>query len=111
MTHIQATAHQLAEEFNRYSADYIEARLEQSQTSYMEKGEGSIFPVASHKNPTKIIIFLCLNFRPLITSILLSPNFQSSTFFPNNLWIFSYFCYNEIAASHFVLARNDKEGC
>ena len=35
MTHIQATAHQLAEEFNRYSADYIEARLEQSQTSYI----------------------------------------------------------------------------
>ena len=35
MTDIQAIAHQLAEVINRCSADYIEARLEESQTSYI----------------------------------------------------------------------------
>jgi TldD protein len=35
MTEIQAIAHQLAEVINRYSADYIEAHLEESQTSYI----------------------------------------------------------------------------
>ena len=35
MTEIQAIAHQLAGVINRYSADYIEAHLEQSQTSFI----------------------------------------------------------------------------
>ncbi len=35
MTDVQAIAHQLAEVINRCSADYIEARLEESQTSYI----------------------------------------------------------------------------
>ncbi len=35
MINIQATAHQLPEILNRYSADYIEARLEESQSSYI----------------------------------------------------------------------------
>ncbi len=35
MTHIEAIGHQLAEVINRYSADYIEAHLEQSQTSHI----------------------------------------------------------------------------
>jgi len=35
MTDIQAIAHQLAEVLTRYSADYIEARLEESQSSHI----------------------------------------------------------------------------
>jgi TldD protein len=35
MTNTQAIAHQLAEALTRYSADYIEARLEESQTSHI----------------------------------------------------------------------------
>ena len=35
MNNIQAIAQQLAEIVNRYSADYIEARLEESETSYI----------------------------------------------------------------------------
>ena len=35
MTDVQAIAHQLAEVINQCSADYIEARLEESQTSYI----------------------------------------------------------------------------
>jgi len=35
MTHIEAIGHQLAETLNRYSADYIEAHLEESQTSHI----------------------------------------------------------------------------
>jgi TldD protein len=35
MTNTQAIAHQLAEVLTRYSADYIEARLEESQTSHI----------------------------------------------------------------------------
>ena len=35
MTNIRSIAHHLAEVLNRYSADYLEARLEESQTSYI----------------------------------------------------------------------------
>jgi len=35
MTNTQVIAHQLAEVINRYTADYIEARLEETQTSYI----------------------------------------------------------------------------
>jgi len=35
MTRIEAAGHQLAEAFKKYSADYIEAHLEQSQTSHI----------------------------------------------------------------------------
>jgi len=35
MTYLEATGHQLAETLKRYSADYIEARLEESQTSHI----------------------------------------------------------------------------
>ena len=35
MTHIEAIAHELAEALKKYNADYIEARLEESQTSYI----------------------------------------------------------------------------
>ncbi len=35
MTHIEAIGRQLAETLKRYSADYIEAHLEESQTSYI----------------------------------------------------------------------------
>jgi len=35
MTSIETFGHQLAEVVNRYSADYIEAHLEQSQTSHI----------------------------------------------------------------------------
>ncbi len=35
MTHIEDIGHQLAETLKQYSADYIEARLEESQTSYI----------------------------------------------------------------------------
>ncbi len=35
MTNTQAIAHRLAEVINRYTADYIEARLEETQTSYI----------------------------------------------------------------------------
>jgi len=35
MPHIEAIGHQLAEALNRYSADYIEAHLEESQSSYI----------------------------------------------------------------------------
>jgi len=35
MPHIELIGHQLAEVLNRYSADYIEARLEESQTSHI----------------------------------------------------------------------------
>ena len=35
MTHIEVIGHQLAETLNRYSADYIEAHLEESQSSHI----------------------------------------------------------------------------
>ncbi|MFC1871229.1 TldD/PmbA family protein [Chloroflexota bacterium] len=35
MSHIEATSHELAELVKRYRADYIEARLEESQTSHI----------------------------------------------------------------------------
>ena len=35
MPHIEAVGHQIAEAFNGYSADYIEAHLEESQSSYI----------------------------------------------------------------------------
>ena len=35
MTHIEAIGCQLAETLKRYSVDYIEAHLEESQTSYI----------------------------------------------------------------------------
>ncbi len=41
MTHLEATGHQLAETLKRYSADYIEAHLEESQTSHITyRGRG-----------------------------------------------------------------------
>ncbi|GAJ12063.1 unnamed protein product, partial [marine sediment metagenome] len=35
MTYLEATGHQLAETLKRYSADYIEARLEESRTGHI----------------------------------------------------------------------------